>query len=64
MKIASVIFQLPMPLVTQGLDFINTRFEGTGKFYSTGKMFSTPTEEPVLNEEYFAKSSRFIESCW
>ncbi len=24
---------------------INTRYEGTGKFYSTGKMFSTPTVE-------------------
>ena len=31
-----------------GLDFINTRYEGTGKFYSTGKVFSTPTEEPEL----------------
>ncbi|MCD8510130.1 MAG: U32 family peptidase [Bacillus sp. (in: Bacteria)] len=34
-----------------GLDFINTRYEGTGKFYSTGKMFSTPTEEPEVSEE-------------
>ena len=42
-----------------GLDFINTRFEGTGKFYSTGKMFSTPTEEPELNE-HVAKSRRFF----
>lgn len=33
-----------------GLDFINTRYEGTGKFYSTGKMFSTPTEEPKITE--------------
>lgn len=31
-----------------GLDFINSRYEGTGKFYSTGKVFSTPTEEPEL----------------
>lgn len=38
-----------------GLDFINTRYEGTGKFYSTGKMFSTPTEEPVLNENSLRK---------
>ena len=38
-----------------GLDFINTRFEGSGKFYSTGKMFSTPTEEPVLNEGSLSK---------
>lgn len=34
-----------------GLDFINTRYEGTGKFYSTGKMFSTPTEEPAITEK-------------
>lgn len=34
-----------------GLDFINTRYEGTGKFYSTGKMFSTPTEEPTVTEQ-------------
>lgn len=32
-----------------GVANINTRFEGTGKFYSTGKMFSTPTEEKELN---------------
>lgn len=28
-----------------GLDFINTHYEGTGKFYSTGKVFSVPSEE-------------------
>ncbi|SEO00671.1 putative protease [Amphibacillus marinus] len=33
-----------------GLTFINQRYEGTGKFYSTGKMFSTPTEEPKLTD--------------
>ncbi|WP_139906167.1 U32 family peptidase [Clostridium thermarum] len=33
-----------------GLNFINTRYEGTGKFYSTGKMFSTPTEEPAITD--------------
>lgn len=33
-----------------GLDFINTRYEGTGKFYSTGKVFSSPTEEPTLDD--------------
>lgn len=33
------------------LDFINTRYEGTGKFYSTGKVFSTPTEEPVVTDD-------------
>lgn len=31
-----------------GLEFINTRYEGTGKFYSTGKVFSVPSEEPEL----------------
>jgi putative protease len=38
-----------------GLSFINSRYEGTGKFFSTGKMFSTPTEEPSFNEETLAK---------
>lgn len=28
-----------------GLSYINERYEGTGKFYSTGKPFSNPTEE-------------------
>lgn len=31
-----------------GLSNINRRYEGTGKFYSTGKVFSTPTEEREL----------------
>ncbi len=30
---------------TPGLSNINSRGEGTGKFYSTGKMFSTPAKE-------------------
>ncbi|MBT2765200.1 U32 family peptidase [Paenibacillus sp. ISL-20] len=34
-----------------GLDFINRRYEGTGKFYSTGKVFSTPTAEREMKEE-------------
>lgn len=38
-----------------GLDFINTRYEGTGKFYSTGKVFSTPTEEPELTDDLIKK---------
>jgi len=33
-----------------GLNFINKRYEGTGKFYSTGKMFSVPNEEPKITE--------------
>lgn len=31
-----------------GLSNINSRGEGTGKFYSTGKMFSEPTEEAEI----------------
>ncbi|MGG4344418.1 peptidase U32 family protein [Paenibacillus lautus] len=34
-----------------GLEFINRRYEGTGKFYSTGKVFSTPTAEREMKEE-------------
>lgn len=34
-----------------GLAFINRRYEGTGKFYSTGKVFSTPTAEREIKEE-------------
>lgn len=33
-----------------GLTNINRRYEGTGKFYSTGKVFSTPTAERELSE--------------
>lgn len=34
-----------------GLSYINKRYEGTGKFYSTGKVFSTPTEEREMSEK-------------
>ncbi|MTI65982.1 MAG: U32 family peptidase [Firmicutes bacterium] len=34
-----------------GLNNINRRFEGTGKFYSTGKVFSKPIEEWPLTKE-------------
>ncbi|MFF2019121.1 peptidase U32 family protein [Paenibacillus sp. NPDC058177] len=34
-----------------GLSNINRRYEGTGKFYSTGKVFSTPTAERELSQE-------------
>ncbi|MGZ9586381.1 peptidase U32 family protein [Paenibacillus marinisediminis] len=34
-----------------GLDYINRRYEGTGKFYSTGKVFSTPTAEREIKAE-------------
>lgn len=30
---------------------LNTRYEGTGKFYSTGKMFSIPTKEADVSDE-------------
>ncbi|MDO3411432.1 U32 family peptidase [Saccharibacillus sp. CPCC 101409] len=33
-----------------GLSNINFRYEGTGKFYSTGKVFSTPTAERETSE--------------
>jgi len=33
-----------------GIENINTRYEGTGKFYSSGKMFSTPTQEVPIDE--------------
>ena len=35
----------------QGLNNINERYEGTGKFYSTGKVFSKPTPEIPMEEE-------------
>ncbi len=34
-----------------GADNLNTRHEGTGKFYSTGKMFSTPTTEKEIDRD-------------
>lgn len=34
-----------------GLKNINRRYEGTGKFYSTGKVFSNPIEELELNKK-------------
>lgn len=34
-----------------GLDNINRRYEGTGKFYSTGRVFSNPIEELELNSK-------------
>lgn len=34
-----------------GLENINRRYEGTGKFYSTGKVFSNPIEEWELSEK-------------
>lgn len=34
-----------------GAENLNTRYEGTGKFYSTGKVFSVPTKEADLSIE-------------
>ncbi|MEC0370927.1 peptidase U32 family protein [Paenibacillus chibensis] len=34
-----------------GLANINRRYEGTGKFYSTGRVFSTPTPEKEMGEQ-------------
>jgi putative protease len=34
-----------------GLNNINRRYEGTGKFYSTGKVFSKPIEERELSQK-------------
>ncbi len=38
-----------------GLKNINTRYEGTGIFYSTGKMFSKPTEEKEKSSDKINK---------
>ncbi|MBK5262734.1 MAG: U32 family peptidase [Peptostreptococcaceae bacterium] len=37
-----------------GMSNINTRYEGTGKFYSTGKMFSTSTQECPVDSTQIA----------
>lgn len=43
-----------------GIANINTRYEGTGKFYSTGKMFSQPTpEQPVTESQIELVTSAF-----
>lgn len=38
-----------------GLSNINRRYEGTGKFYSTGKVFSFPTEEISIDTNQLMK---------
>jgi U32 family peptidase len=45
-----------------GLDFINTRYEGTGKFYSTGKVFSVPSEEPEITSAVVATAQAELSS--
>ncbi|HYE83035.1 MAG TPA: U32 family peptidase [Clostridia bacterium] len=44
-----------------GLDFINTRYEGTGKFYSTGKVFSVPSEEPEITPAVLAAAQNELD---
>lgn len=41
------------------MEFINQRYEGTGFFYSTGKVFSKPIEEHSITEN---KINKFINS--
>lgn len=43
-----------------GLSYINKRYEGTGKFYSTGKVFSTPTEERRLGEKRLGEVAAYL----
>ena len=44
----------------QGLSNINTRYEGTGKFYSTGKVFSVATEEQPITQAKVDKLKDYI----
>ncbi|GAA0134676.1 hypothetical protein YSY43_15160 [Paenibacillus sp. YSY-4.3] len=43
-----------------GLSYINKRYEGTGKFYSTGKVFSTPTEERRLGDKRLGEVAAYL----
>lgn len=43
-----------------GKSNINARYEGTGKFYSTGKMFSTPTRECPVDHAQIAELKRIF----
>ncbi len=45
-----------------GLSNINLRYEGTGKFYSTGKVFSIPTEEPAITDTQLNTISNTIDT--
>lgn len=44
-----------------GLKNINKRYEGTGKFYSTGKVFSNPIEEWELEEKRINEIKKTLE---
>ncbi|WP_055106610.1 peptidase U32 family protein [Paenibacillus ihumii] len=43
-----------------GLSYMNKRYEGTGKFYSTGKVFSTPTEERRLGDKRLGEVAAYL----
>lgn len=43
-----------------GLQNINTRYEGTGKFYSTGKVFSVPTEEKEITTHRLEEIKSYV----
>lgn len=45
-----------------GLSNINERYEGTGKFYSTGKVFSNPVDEIELNNERINELKSILKS--
>ncbi|GBF76462.1 peptidase U32 [Paenibacillus sp. 598K] len=45
-----------------GLDNINRRYEGTGVFYSTGKVFSTPTAERELTPAKVAEVADVLQT--
>ncbi|MCY6484736.1 U32 family peptidase [Clostridium aestuarii] len=45
-----------------GLSNINRRYEGTGKFYSHGKVFSKPIEEIELNTERIKEIKNVLKS--
>lgn len=44
-----------------GLSNINTRYEGTGTLFSSGKVFSTATEERVITEEKIEKINQELQ---
>ena len=44
-----------------GLSNINERWEGTGKFYSTGKVFSKPVEEIQMNQSRIQEIKSLLE---
>ena len=45
-----------------GLTNINERFEGTGKLFSSGKVFSTATEEREVTEEKVQKVNQYLKT--